>query len=51
MTVQYLRAAHLVHTSFTATVLKRGGRAVYLAADAAQARGGGSVATLQCLYA
>lgn len=51
LTVQYLRAAHLEETQFTARVLKRGARAVYLTVEATQRAGERQVATLQCLYA
>lgn len=47
----FLRAALAVDTCFTARCLKRGGRAVYVAADAAQHGGERQVATLQALYA
>jgi acyl-coenzyme A thioesterase PaaI-like protein len=51
LTVQYLRAAHLEETRFDARVVKRGGRALYLAVDATQRGGERGIATLQCLYA
>lgn len=51
LTVQYLRAAHLEDTHFCARVLKRGGRALYLGAEATQRQGHRQTATLQCLYA
>jgi acyl-coenzyme A thioesterase PaaI-like protein len=51
LTVQYLRAAHVEETRFAARVVKRGGRALYVGAEATQGAGGRSVAALQCLYA
>lgn len=51
LTVQYLRAAHVEETRFAARVIKRGGRALYLAAEATQRDDERVIASLQCLYA